>query len=316
VSAEHVTVLLQEAVDALAVKPDGIYVDGTFGRGGHSRLILQHLGSNGQLIVFDKDPQAIVVANQLAQEDKRICVVHAGFASLSEALNELGVEKVDGVLLDLGISSPQIDQGERGFSFRFDAPLDMRMDTSRGQTAQQWLSEADEAEIREVIKNYGEERFNRQIAAAIVARRSETPIGTTSELAELVAKVVRTREPGQHPATRTFQAIRIFINRELDELQEVLPQAAQYLKEGGRLAIISFHSLEDRMVKQFFRAYSQKKALPKWAVLKESEREEPPLTLVGKAIAPDVAEISANPRSRSARLRVAQRGAAKWASDE
>ena len=314
-STEHVTVLLQQAVEALAIKPDGIYVDGTFGRGGHSRLILQHLGSNGQLIVFDKDPEAIVVARQMADQDQRIRVVHAGFASMSEALNEMGVIKVDGVLLDLGISSPQIDQGERGFSFRFNAPLDMRMDTSRGQTAQQWLSEADETEIREVIKNYGEERFNRQIAAAIVARRSETPIGTTSELAELVAKVVRTREPGQHPATRTFQAIRIYINRELDELQEVLPQAAQYLKVDGRFAVISFHSLEDRMVKQFFRTYSQKKPLPKWAVLKESEREEPPLTLVGKAVAPDTAEISANPRSRSARLRVAQRSAAKWASE-
>ncbi len=315
-SAEHITVLLHEAVAALAVKPEGIYVDGTFGRGGHSRLILQQLGNNGQLIVFDKDPQAITVANQMARQDKRIRVVHAGFSSLGTALKDLGIYEIDGVLLDLGISSPQIDQGERGFSFRFDAPLDMRMDTSRGQTAQQWLNEADEKEIQEVIKNYGEERFNRQIAAAIVARRGETPIGTTSQLAELVAKVVRTREPGQHPATRTFQAIRIYINRELDELQDVLPQAVKHLKEGGRFAVISFHSLEDRIVKQFFKTHSQKKALPKWAVLKESEREMPPLALVGKASAPNETEVKANPRSRSARLRVVERTKALWTDNE
>ncbi len=314
--AEHITVLLHEAVAALAVKPDGIYVDGTFGRGGHSRLILQQLGSNGQLIVFDKDPQAIAVARQMATQDKRITVIHAGFASFDEALKNVDVHKVDGVLLDLGISSPQIDQGERGFSFRFDAPLDMRMDTSSGQTAQQWLNEADETEIQEVIKNYGEERLKRQIAAAIVARRGETAIRTTAELAELVAKVVRTREPGQHPATRTFQAVRIYINRELDELQDVLPQVVARLQEGGRFAVISFHSLEDRIVKQFFKQHSQKKALPKWVVVKESERQMPPLALVGKASPPNEAEIKANPRSRSARLRVVERTAALWADDE
>ena len=253
----HQTVLLNEAVDALSIRSDGIYVDVTFGRGGHSRKILTNLRPAGRLIVFDKDPQAIEVAMKLASEDKRVSVVHNGFSSLSTALNELGIEKVDGILLDLGISSPQIDDGSRGFSFRFDAPLDMRMDTSRGLTAAQWLAEAEEQDIAEVIKTYGEERFNRQIARAIVARRAENPITTTGELAALTAQVVRTRERGQDPATRTFQAIRIFINRELEEVSEVLPQVVARLNVAGRLAVIAFHSLEDRIVQQFMRQYSQ-----------------------------------------------------------
>lgn len=314
--AQHVTVLLHEAVEGLEIKPDGVYVDGTFGRGGHSRLILQSLGEKGRLIVFDKDPQAIAVAQELAQKDKRVQVVHEGFATLVPSLERLALDAVDGVLLDLGISSPQIDEGQRGFSFRFDAPLDMRMDTTRGQTAGQWLNEADEEQIREVIKTYGEERFNRQIAAAIIKRRAEAPIRTTLELAELVASVVYTREGKQHPATRTFQAIRIFINRELDELDEVLPQIGKILKEDGRCAIISFHSLEDRKVKQFFKAYSQNKPLPKWAMIKDSERDTPPLVLVGKGIKPSEEEVRVNPRARSARLRVAQRTDSAWKEDE
>ena len=303
----HQTVLLNEAVDALSIRSDGIYVDGTFGRGGHSKKILMNLGPTGRLIVFDKDPQAIEVAMKLASEDKRVSVVHNGFSSLSTALNELGIEKVDGILLDLGISSPQIDDGSRGFSFRFDAPLDMRMDTSRGLTAAQWLAEAEEQDIAEVIKTYGEERFNRQIARAIVARRAENPITTTGELAALTAQVVRTRERGQDPATRTFQAIRIFINRELEEVSEVLPQVVARLNVAGRLAVIAFHSLEDRIVKQFMRQYSQHPLLPKWAVVREADLPKPPLLLVGKMQKPSEQEVAVNPRARSAVLRVAER---------
>ena len=311
----HVTVLLHEAVDALAVKPDGVYVDGTFGRGGHSRLILSKLGANGRLVVFDKDPQAIAVARQLAEADKRVQVVHGGFSGFQVALKGLGIEAVDGALFDLGVSSPQIDDAERGFSFRYDAPLDMRMDTTRGQTAAQWLAEAGEEEIREVIRDYGEERFNSQIARAIVQQRQERPILTTGQLAQLAAQTVRTRERGQDPATRTFQAVRIFINRELEEISAVLPQAAGYLKTGGRLAVIAFHSLEDRIVKQFIRRHSRPAPLPKWVMVRESERPEPPLREIGKAQRASAAETAANPRARSAVLRVAERTAGEFADE-
>ena len=311
----HVTVLLHEAVDALAVKPDGVYVDGTFGRGGHSRLILSKLGANGRLVVFDKDPQAIAVARQLAEADKRVQVVHGGFSGFQVALKELGIEAVDGALFDLGVSSPQIDDAERGFSFRYDAPLDMRMDTTRGQTAAQWLAEAGEEEIREVIRDYGEERFNSQIARVIVQQRQERPILTTGQLAQLAAQAVRTRERGQDPATRTFQAIRIFINRELEEISAVLPQAADYLKTGGRLAVIAFHSLEDRIVKQFIRRHSRPAPLPKWVMVCESERPEPPLREIGKAQRASAAETAANPRARSAVLRVAERTAGEFVDE-
>ncbi|WP_416191394.1 16S rRNA (cytosine(1402)-N(4))-methyltransferase RsmH [Neisseria sp. CCUG12390] len=304
---QHVTVLLHEAVDGLNVRENGIYVDGTFGRGGHSRLILSKLGAAGRLIVFDKDPQAIEVAKALAGQDKRVSVVHDGFATFQTALDKLGIEKIDGALFDLGISSPQIDEGSRGFSFRFDAPLDMRMDPTRGMSAAEWLAVASEQDLHEVIKNYGEERFSRQIARAIVAAREETPIDTTRKLAQLVAQNVRTRERGQDPATRTFQAVRIFINRELEEVEAVLPQVAGRLNEGGRLAVIAFHSLEDRIVKQFMKKYSQHAPLPRWAAVKESDLPKPPLVLVGKAIKPGETEISANPRARSAVLRVAER---------
>lgn len=308
----HTTVLLHEAVDALNVRPDGVYVDGTFGRGGHSRLILSRLGEHGRLVVFDKDPQAIAVARELAAQDARVSVVHEGFAAFQVALNGLGIREIDGALFDLGISSPQIDDASRGFSFRFDAPLDMRMDTTRGQSAAEWLAEAAEQDIHEVIKNYGEERFSRQIARAIVARRQESPILTTSQLAKLVAEVVRTRERGQDPATRMFQAVRIFINRELEEIAAVLPQAAGYLKTGGRLAVIAFHSLEDRMVKQFIRRHSRPQPLPKWAMVKESERPQPPLLEIGKAQKAGEVEVAANPRARSAVLRVAERTAGRF----
>ena len=304
---QHITVLLNEAVDALAVREDGIYVDGTFGRGGHSRLILSRLGSQGRLIVFDKDPQAIEAAQKLAEQDGRVTVVHDGFSSFQTTLDKLGIEEIDGVLFDLGISSPQIDDGARGFSFRFDAPLDMRMDPTRGMSAAEWIATASEQDLHEVIKNYGEERFSRQIARAIVAQRTESPIDTTRKLAQLVAQNVRTRERGQDPATRTFQAVRIFINRELEEVEAVLPQVMGRLKPGGRLAVIAFHSLEDRIVKQFVKKYSQHPPLPRWAAVKEADLPLPPLKAVGKAIKPGVEETASNPRARSAVLRVAER---------
>ena len=304
---QHVTVLLHEAVDALAIREDGIYVDGTFGRGGHSRLILSRLGEQGRLVVFDKDPEAIAVANELAKQDKRVSVVHNGFETFQTALDELGIDKIDGALFDLGISSPQIDDGSRGFSFRFDAPLDMRMDPTRGMSAAEWIATASEQNLHEVIKNYGEERFSRQIARAIVAQREESPIDTTRKLAQLVAQNVRTRERGQDPATRTFQAVRIFINRELEEVEAVLPQVMGRLKQGGRLAVIAFHSLEDRIVKQFVKKYSQHPPLPRWAAVKEADLPLPPLKAVGKAIKPGIEETASNPRARSAVLRVAER---------
>ena len=304
---QHITVLLNEAVDALAVREDGIYVDGTFGRGGHSRLILSRLGSQGRLIVFDKDPQAIEAAQKLAEKDGRVTVVHDGFSSFQTTLDKLGIEEIDGALFDLGISSPQIDDGARGFSFRFDAPLDMRMDPTRGMSAAEWIATASEQDLHEVIKNYGEERFSRQIARAIVAQREESPIDTTRKLAQLVAQNVRTRERGQDPATRTFQAVRIFINRELEEVEAVLPQVMSRLKQGGRLAVIAFHSLEDRIVKQFVKKYSQHPPLPRWAAVKEADLPLPPLKAVGKAIKPGVEETASNPRARSAVLRVAER---------
>ena len=304
---QHITVLLNEAVDALAVREDGIYVDGTFGRGGHSRLILSRLGSQGRLIVFDKDPQAIEAAQKLAEQDGRVTVVHDGFSSFQTTLDKLGIEEIDGALFDLGISSPQIDDGARGFSFRFDAPLDMRMDPTRGMSAAEWIATASEQDLHEVIKNYGEERFSRQIARAIVAQRTESPIDTTRKLAQLVAQNVRTRERGQDPATRTFQAVRIFINRELEEVEAVLPQVMGRLKQGGRLAVIAFHSLEDRIVKQFVKKYSQHPPLPRWAAVKEADLPLPPLKAVGKAIKPGVEETASNPRARSAVLRVSER---------
>ena len=304
---QHITVLLNEAVDALVIREDGIYVDGTFGRGGHSRLILSRLGSQGRLIVFDKDPQAIEAAQKLAEQDGRVTVVHDGFSSFQTTLDKLGIEEIDGALFDLGISSPQVDDGARGFSFRFDAPLDMRMDPTRGMSAAEWIATASEQDLHEVIKNYGEERFSRQIARAIVAQRTESPIDTTRKLAQLVAQNVRTRERGQDPATRTFQAVRIFINRELEEVEAVLPQVMGRLKQGGRLAVIAFHSLEDRIVKQFVKKYSQHPPLPRWAVVKEADLPLPPLKAVGKAIKPGVEETASNPRARSAVLRVAER---------
>lgn len=301
----HATVLLNEAVAALQVKPDGIYVDGTFGRGGHSRLILQQLGEQGRLIALDKDPTAIAAGRSI--EDARFTLVHRGFEQLAQVLREQGVEKVDGVLLDLGVSSPQLDDEQRGFSFRFDAPLDMRMDTSGGQTAAEWLATVEERELAEVIRDYGEERFARQIARTIVAARQERAIETTRQLSDIVGQCVRTREPGKNPATRTFQAIRIHLNRELEELESVLPQCVELLREGGRMSIISFHSLEDRIVKRFMRDMAQGDKVPKFVPIRAADVPQGKIRVVGKPVFASEAELADNPRARSAVLRVAER---------
>jgi len=294
----HTTVLLNEAVDALVTDPRGQYVDATFGRGGHARLILRRLAPEGRLIAFDKDPEALAEAARI--QDARLAVRHQGFAALAE----WPPRSVAGVLMDLGISSPQIDNPARGFSFRADGPLDMRMDPTRGQSAADWLAHAAERQIAQVIRDYGEERFAVAIAKAIVARRQAgRPVASTLELAELVAGTVKTREPGQNPATRTFQAIRIFVNAELEELEQALEAAVQVLQPGGRLVVISFHSLEDRIVKQFIARHARQ------AVDRRAPFAEPAPTLLRALgrVRPSAAEVAANPRARSAIMRVAER---------
>ena len=302
----HITVMLEEAVEGLAVKPSGIYVDCTFGRGGHSRKILEKLGVHGRLIALDRDIAAVNSAASI--QDARFQIVHQHFAGLEDALAALGVKAVDGVLLDLGISSPQIDEGERGFSFRFDGPLDMRMDQTVGQTAAEFIAEATEQKLAEVIKTYGEERFAKQIARAIVAQRAGgNAIATTKQLAKIVADAIPKIEPGQDPATRTFQALRIYLNQELEELSLVLPQCLKALAPEGRLAVISFHSLEDRIVKQFIRAEQDRDDLPANFPVRAKDLPQPRMKAVGKAIKPTAEEVKRNPRSRSAVLRVAER---------
>lgn len=298
---QHTTVLLNEAVSALITDTDGHYIDATFGRGGHSRLILSRLSPAGRLTAFDKDLQAVSHAQGIA--DPRFQILHQGFAALAG----MPPASAHGILMDLGVSSPQIDDPARGFSFRADGPLDMRMDTSRGQSVAQWLAQADERQIAQVVRDLGEERFAPAIGRAIVRhRQSHGPLARTSELAELVASVVRTREAGQHPATRTFQALRIFINGELDELRTALDASLSVLRPGGRLAVISFHSLEDRIVKTFMAAHSRE-------VVDRRAPFAPPAPMRLESverIRPSAAEVSANPRSRSAVMRVAQRTAA------
>jgi 16S rRNA (cytosine1402-N4)-methyltransferase len=304
----HQAVLLEEAVAALHLRADGVYVDATFGRGGHSRAILAQLGPGGRLLAIDRDPDAIAAARHVA--DTRFAAVHAGFAALGDVLDAKQLLHVDGILLDLGVSSPQLDDAERGFSFRIDAPLDMRMDPTRGISAAAWLEAAREADITTVLRDYGEERFAKQIAAAIVDARTRGAIATTRQLAQIVGQAVRTREPGQDPATRSFQAIRIFVNEELAQLALVLPQALDRLREGGRLVVIAFHSLEDRIVKRFMREASLPPPLPPGLPVRESERPRPRLKLIGRAIKPGTAEVARNPRARSAVMRVAERTAA------
>ena len=301
----HISVLLDEAVDALAIRADGVYVDGTFGRGGHTRAILARLGAGGRVLALDRDSAAIEAARDIA--DQRLTVVQTPFSELEAVLDEQGIAEVNGVLLDLGVSSPQFDDAARGMSFRHDAPLDMRMDTRSGQTAREWLAIASVAEMAEVFRGYGEERFAHAIAKAIAVARTRGAVETTRQLAELVEKAVRTREPGQHPATRCFQAIRIYINRELEELARVLPQAVSRLAHGGRLVVISFHSLEDRIVKRFMRDAARPPQLPSRLPLRAAELPSPELALVGRAQKPSPVEVVANPRARSAVLRVAER---------
>lgn len=301
----HVTVLLQAAVDALAIRADGCYVDCTFGRGGHSRAILARLGPRGRLIALDRDPAAVTAAGAIG--DARFAIAHAPFSRLREVLAGQGVHGVDGVLMDLGVSSPQLDDASRGMSFMRDAPLDMRMDTSRGETAADWLARATVAEIGEVLRDYGEERFAHAIAKAIATARAGGAVATTRQLAEIVAGAVRTREPGQHPATRSFQALRIFVNRELEELEKVLPQCVEFLNPGGRLVVIAFHSLEDRIVKRFLRDASNSVQPPRGIPVRAADLPAPPMRIVGKPVRPDSAEVAANPRARSAIMRIGER---------
>jgi 16S rRNA (cytosine1402-N4)-methyltransferase len=310
----HQTVLLREAIDALAIKPAGTYVDGTYGRGGHSRAILERLGPQGRLLALDRDPQAVASAREI--DDRRLSVAHRDFGDLAGAVHEAGLTvagSLDGVLLDIGVSSPQLDDGDRGFSFRHDAPLDMRMDTTRGETAAQWLFRASLQEITEVIRSHGQERFAFQIAKKIVAARSERPVATTGRLAALVRETVRTREPGQDPATRTFQALRIHINQELEQLALALPQAMTALKQGGRLVVICFHSLEDRIVKHFMRDEAFPDRASKKLPLRTADLPEARLRLVGKPTKASPAEIAENPRARSAVMRTAEKLALKVA---
>jgi 16S rRNA (cytosine1402-N4)-methyltransferase len=311
-AAAHATVLLDEAVTALALKEGGTYVDATFGRGGHSRAILERLtelGTTGRLIALDRDPDAVAAARTI--DDPRFTIHHARFSDLAQVLAAAGIQDIDGLLLDLGISSPQIDTPARGFSFRSDGPLDMRMDTTRGTTAAEWLMSADENEIAEVIDEYGEERFAKRIARSIVAARAEQPIATTRQLGVLVAKAVGTREPGQDPATRTFQALRIHVNQELAELERLLAGVLRMMKPGARLVVISFHSLEDRIVKRFMANAERPGEHPDLIRMPIRARDlpQPLLVRIGRAIKPSPAEVARNPRSRSAVMRVAERTA-------
>ena len=304
-SAAHVTVLLEEAVEALAIRAEGVYLDATFGRGGHSRRILERLNEKGRLLALDRDPMAIAAGQAI--NDPRFHLAHRAFGEIAKAAHDAGIANVDGVLFDIGVSSPQIDEGERGFSFRHEAPLDMRMDTTRGETAAEWLARAETREITEVIRSYGEERFAFQIAKKVVAARLEQPVVTTGQFAALVRSAVRTREPGQDAATRSFQALRIHINQELGQLALALPQAVELLRPGGRLVVISFHSLEDRIVKNFMRERSTADSLPKNLPLRADQLPRPKLRLVGRAVKASAAEVGANPRARSAVMRIAEK---------
>jgi 16S rRNA (cytosine1402-N4)-methyltransferase len=307
VVAEHSTVLLREAIDALVVDPDGLYVDGTFGRGGHSAELLSRLSVKGSVIAIDKDLEAIASGDLHFADDDRLSLVHGTFADLSTILEQVGKRGcVSGVLLDLGVSSPQLDQAERGFSFLRDGPLDMRMDTSKGLSAAEWIATADEQEIAKVIKDYGEEKFARRMAAAVVRERAENPIERTVQLAKILAEAHPAWERGKHPATKAFQAIRIFINRELADLENLLEQVIDSLAIGGRLVVISFHSLEDRRVKRFIRNQHRGIKLPKNLPIPDVDRGVR-LIKVGKAIKPSVSEIENNVRARSAVMRIAER---------
>jgi 16S rRNA (cytosine1402-N4)-methyltransferase len=302
----HITVLLNEAVDALNIKPSGTYIDGTFGRGGHSKKILSKLDKTGRLFAMDRDIAAIETGKQIT--DVQFSISHRHFSEINQLAAANNLAKVDGILLDLGISSPQIDEGERGFSFRFDGPLDMRMDQTRGKTVAELLTTITEQQLGKVIKDYGEERFAKQVARAIIKERNDgRAITTTGQLAAIVASAIPKIEPGQNPATRTFQALRIFINSELEELSLILPKCVDLLAVGGRLVVISFHSLEDRIVKKFMQGEQNRDDLPSNFPIKAKDLPQPRLLLVGKAIKPSTAEVKQNVRCRSAVMRVAER---------
>ena len=303
----HKPVLLEETLTALNIKPDGYYVDGTFGRGGHSQEIIKQLNENGKLLAFDKDPQAIAQAELIAANDDRLHVKQGSFTQLKQTVEELGWQgKVNGIFLDLGVSSPQLDDAQRGFSFQADGPLDMRMDPEHGMSASQWLASADERDIMMVLFDYGEEKFARRIARAIVEARQEKPINTTKQLASIVAAANPSHEKGKNPATRSFQAIRIFINQELEDLKTCLAQAVDMLAPGGRLVVISFHSLEDRIVKRFIREQCKGDAFPVDLPVTHEQLNQN-MKMVGKAIKAERKELEENPRARSAVMRVAER---------
>ena len=308
---EHIPVLGEEAVNALAIQRDSIYVDATFGRGGHARRILAQLGKKGKLYAFDKDPEAVAAGKQLEQQDQRFTIIHAGFVTMRQELAQKGVEKIAGVLFDFGLSSPQLDNASRGFSFRLEAPLDMRMDNSQGLSAKEWLQTVEEEELAKVIRDFGEERYFKRVAHAIVSYRQQKPIETTKELVSVISKVVKVKERGLHPATRTFQARRIKINQELKEIECVLPEVLDLLSPNGRLVSIAFHSLEDRIVKRFLQENSKPISLPKWVMMKESELGLSPLKILGHPVKASSEEVALNPRARSAIMRVAEKVARK-----
>ncbi len=306
-AVEHVPVLRDEVMQALRIRADGVYLDATYGRGGHAGEIMKKLGPNGRLLALDRDPQAVEAAQKNFGRDARFRIEKGPFSMLGHYVDNQGLMgQVNGILLDLGVSSPQLEDPRRGFSFRYDGPLDMRMDPDSGKSAADWLGKANEREIARVIRDYGEERFARRIARAIMRSRKEQPITTTGRLADIVSQAVPTRERGQHPATRTFQAIRIHINRELEELGEALPQAVKALAPGGRLAVISFHSLEDRLIKRFMQVEAKGGELPPDLPVRQ-EQLHPHLKIIGKPVRAGEAEVHLNPRARSAMLRVAER---------
>ncbi|MCD6056035.1 MAG: mraW [Gammaproteobacteria bacterium] len=308
-SFNHESVLLTEAIASLAIKPAGYYIDATFGRGGHSRAILSHLNANGRLLVIDKDRTAVDYAQSCFKEEERVSIQHGSFRYLQEWAKTAWPEqdKIDGILFDLGISSPQIDDPHRGFSFSQNGPLDMRMDTSNGETAADWLATAEPGDIAAVLTRYGEERYAKRIAEAIVTARERNPITHTVQLAELIAKASPARDRHKHPATRTFQAIRIYINSELADLENALSQAVTLLKKGGRLVVISFHSLEDRITKHFIQGHARAPSVPRGLPVKTLKSDHIDLQICGKAIKPSEAEVARNPRARSAMLRVAEK---------
>lgn len=313
---QHIPVLKREALGALQIRADGVYLDATFGRGGHSQAIVEQLGAKGRMIALDRDPRAIELGREMYSSDDRVSIIHGEFCRMRQLLRDFArIESVDGILMDLGVSSPQLDQAERGFSFMRDGELDMRMDPSQGESAADWLARVDEADLVKVLFALGEEKFARRIANGIVVERDQGRIESTRQLANIVAQSIPRRDKNKHPATRTFQAIRMHVNQELEQIDQALPQAVNLLNEGGRLAVISFHSLEDRRVKRFIRKHSTPSLPPKRIPVSESAYRTP-LVSVGKAIKPSADEISENPRSRSSVLRVAERTAEPFTAGE